>query len=132
MPLEGLPGRGLVAPARFRVAVASSDGRYVHQHFGRATEFQIFDVEGPRRTFVERRPSPGLCQGGEHTLDDLLRVITLLRDCQAVLASQIGPPVRQTLARHGIQSFAIPGPLASALKQVRATGFPGIVPDALS
>jgi len=114
------------------VAVASSDGKYVHLHFGRATEFQIFDVEGPRRTFVERRPSPGLCRGGEHTLGDLLRTITLLRDCQAVLAAQIGPQVRQALARRGIQPFAIPDSIPSALKQIRATGFPGVVPDALS
>jgi predicted Fe-Mo cluster-binding NifX family protein len=120
------------APARFRVAVASSDGHYVHLHFGRATEFQIFDVEGPRHTFVERRPFPGLCLGGEHRLGDLLRVITLLRDCQAVLATRIGPQVSQALARRGIHPFAIPASIPSALKQIRATGFPGVVPDALS
>jgi predicted Fe-Mo cluster-binding NifX family protein len=119
-------------PVRFRIAVASADGKYVHLHFGRTTEFQIFDVEGPRLTFVERRESPALCQGGEHGLDPLLQVIDRLRDCQAVLAAQIGPPVRQALSRQRIHAFAIPDTISSAVKKIRATGFPSVLPDAQS
>ena len=119
-------------PVRFRIAVASEDGKYVHLHFGRATEFQIFDVEGPRLTFVERRESEALCQGGEHNLGQLIRVIARLRDCQAVLAAQIGPLVRQALSRHRIHPFVIPDTIPSAVKKIRATGFPGVLPDAQS
>jgi predicted Fe-Mo cluster-binding NifX family protein len=117
---------------RFRIAVASTDAKYVHLHFGRTTEFQIFDVEGPRLTFVERRESPALCQGGEHNLGHLIQVIARLRDCQAVLAAQIGPMVREALSRHHIHPFAIPDTIPAAVKQIRATGFPGVLPDAQS
>jgi predicted Fe-Mo cluster-binding NifX family protein len=127
--MSSLPPAGEV---RFRIAVASADGKYVHLHFGRATAFQIFDVEGPRLSFVEQRESPALCEGGEHNLGQLIRVIGRLRDCQAVLAAQIGPQVRKALTANRIHPFAIPDTIPSAVKKIRATGFPGVLPDALS
>ena len=48
-------------------------------------------------------------------------------------SSQLGAAaLEMALARRGIHPFAIPASIPSALKQIRATGFPGVVPDALS
>jgi predicted Fe-Mo cluster-binding NifX family protein len=108
----------------FRVAVASLDAKYVHLHFGRTPEFQIFDVEGPRLRFVETRRVPPLCEGGEHNLGSLIRVISKLRDCKAVLAAQIGPDVQRALAANHIFPYALPDTIPSAVNKLRATGFP--------
>jgi predicted Fe-Mo cluster-binding NifX family protein len=123
MPSENLPA--------FRIAVASLDGKYVHLHFGRTTEFQIFDVEGSRLQFKESRKVPALCEGGTHDLGNLIRVIGKLRDCQAVLAAQIGPGVQKALTANHIHPFVIPDTLASAVKKIRSSGFPGTLADPL-
>jgi len=117
-------------PSRFRIAVASSDRKYVHLHFGRTTQFQIFDVEGSRLDFVECREVPALCEGGNHDLGQLIRVIGKLRDCQAVLAAQIGPGVQKALSRFGIHPFVFPDTIPSAVKKLRNTGFPSVHTDA--
>ena len=121
----------LQAPA-FRIAVASLDAKYVHLHFGRTPEFQIFDVVGSSLRFVEARKVHPLCEGGTHLLGDLIRTLGKLRDCQAVLAAQIGPQVRKALTANRIHPFAIPDTIPSAVKKIRATGFPGVLPDAQS
>jgi nitrogen fixation protein NifX len=114
----------------FRIAVASADAKYVHLHFGRTEAFQIFDVDDTRLAFVECRKVPPLCEGGTHDLGNLIRIIGKLRDCQAVLASQIGPGVRKALSANRIAPFVIPDSIPSAVKKLRRAGFPRVHPDA--
>lgn len=40
-----------------RVAVASADGRHVQEHFGQATRFMIWEVDGGTARLVETRSS---------------------------------------------------------------------------
>ncbi|MBP2045245.1 NifB/NifX family molybdenum-iron cluster-binding protein [Methanobacterium aggregans] len=53
-------------PISIRVAVASSDGKYVNQHFGHAGQFLIFDVDrSGNYEFLELRENVPSCKGGE-------------------------------------------------------------------
>jgi predicted Fe-Mo cluster-binding NifX family protein len=89
-----------------RIAVASSDGKFVNQHFGRATQFLILDVMGDSINIVELRenlPPCGASEYGGHDDDALARAIALIADCQAVLCSRIGIGTRSELLSHGIE-----------------------------
>lgn len=104
---------------KMRVAVASSDGKYVNQHFGRATQFLIFDLlEGQEKAFVELRLNQPSCNWEAPSEPGHKRTIELLADCQAVVVSMIGGAATQTLARHGLTAFQIPDFIEEALKQV--------------
>jgi predicted Fe-Mo cluster-binding NifX family protein len=72
-----------------RVALASRDGVVVHQHFGKATHFQIYDIEDGASRFVEVRENTPTCSANGEEAH--IRVLSLLSDCQAVVVSRIGP-----------------------------------------
>jgi nitrogen fixation protein NifX len=106
----------------WRVAAASSDGKYVNQHFGRATQFLIFDLEedGGHR-FVELRSNQPSCSwetAEEPEAPKHGQTIGILADCQAVLVSRIGAAAEATLNAHGIKAFVIPNFIDEALGQV--------------
>ncbi|MDD3248411.1 MAG: NifB/NifX family molybdenum-iron cluster-binding protein [Methanosarcina sp.] len=44
-----------------KVAVVSSDGKVINQHFGKAPLFYIFDVGGGKIQFLEVRECTPLC-----------------------------------------------------------------------
>jgi nitrogen fixation protein NifX len=93
----------------FRVAVASSDGKVINQHFGRAGQFLIFDLSENGYDFYELRKTAPVC-GSEETHDDLLQLtVNCLADCQVVLVSRVGPGAEEALRQSGIRVFAIPG-----------------------
>ena len=96
-----------------RIAVASSDGKFINQHFGRATQFLIFDLESntPKNDyqFVELRPNKPSCNWGEPEEAAHLQTIQNISDCQTVLVSQIGPGALAVLADHGICAVTIFG-----------------------
>ena len=52
-----------------RVAVASSDGKYINQHFGHAHQFLIFDVQGEHdyKFLGNSRTLLPSCNGGDHS-----------------------------------------------------------------
>lgn len=98
------------------VAVASSDGVSVNEHFGRAAVFYIYEVndDGSFRLTEERaiaRPSPDEPEAG-HGAD---ATIEQLSDVHAVLVAQIGPGAQSSLNRKGVRSFALGGPIDRAL-----------------
>ncbi|HWI55256.1 MAG TPA: NifB/NifX family molybdenum-iron cluster-binding protein, partial [Desulfobacteria bacterium] len=75
----------------YKIAVASSDGKVVNQHFGRATQFLIFDIKDGSYQFNELRKTSPFCKDREHDDDSLQKTVELVSDCKAVLVSQIGP-----------------------------------------
>lgn len=91
----------------YKVAVASSDGKVINEHFGRATQFLIFNVEGNKTEFVELRKTVPFCNSGEHDDNKLLSSAELLTDCRAVLVAQIGNGAVQALRSKGVEAFDI-------------------------
>ncbi len=103
----------------FKVAVASSDGKYVNQHFGVVQQFLIFEIddEGEYK-FLELRKNIPACEVGGHTDEAMARSVELISDCDAVLASQIGPGAVNALAARGIEAYVAPTFIDQALKEL--------------
>lgn len=111
----------------FRVAVSSADGKTVHQHFGRTTQFLIFEVAGSGIRFLERRENLPPCgtsteEDGGHDEDRMSQTIDVVADCHAVVAAQIGYGAVQRLAVRNIQAYIIPDFIDSALKRLAGSG----------
>ncbi len=94
-----------------KLAVASTDGKVVNQHFGRAERFFILsgDEESGVWKFLEERKVTPVCKGGDHEDADLLRNVNALSDCTYVLVSRVGQRAERELEKAGIQIFEIPG-----------------------
>ncbi|MDR3313710.1 MAG: dinitrogenase iron-molybdenum cofactor biosynthesis protein [Oscillospiraceae bacterium] len=99
-----------------RVALASSDGKVVNQHFGRAEVFYILDI-GEQITFVEARKTQPLCNDFGHDANALAASVALLGDCQAVFAAKVGVGAAQALFAAGLRVFEAPGAVLADIKE---------------
>lgn len=93
------------APARL-VAVATKGGGRVNQHFGHASEFQVYEVDHDGVRFVGHRKVDNYCQGGwgdDDVLEDNL--IPTLAGIEAVFVSKIGSCPKKDLAAAGIAAI---------------------------
>jgi predicted Fe-Mo cluster-binding NifX family protein len=118
-----------------RIAVGSSDGVSIDQHFGSGEKFYIFELlEDGTSKIVETREivqedsnlevenvdeaehsscngggggcgSGSGCGSGAHNEPGLLNKVTLLSDCDAVLVNQIGKSAEKLLLKNGISAF---------------------------
>jgi predicted Fe-Mo cluster-binding NifX family protein len=103
----------------YKIAIASSDGKVINQHFGKATQFLIFDVDDNKDyKFNELLEVTPFCSDGEHEDDRLNKAIERLSGCRAVLVSQIGMVAAATLKVKGIDSFDIHGLIESSLEKL--------------
>jgi len=85
------------------VAVATEGQGRVNQHFGHATEFQIFEVSRKEALFVGHRRVDLYCQGGYGEDEQLPSIVNAINDCHAVLVSKIGACPRDELKAAGIE-----------------------------
>ncbi len=103
----------------FRVAAASSDGGYtVDTHFGRATDFYIYQFFEDEWVYVEKRSVKPVCQNGVHSRIEMEKTVDLFSDCQYVTASRIGAGANALLTQKGIVAMALPGDLIEALNKI--------------
>ena len=84
------------------VAVATQGGGRVNQHFGHATEFQVFEVDATGVRFAFHRRCDNYCVGGFGEEDKLDLVIAALEGVDTILCAQIGECPREALAAAGI------------------------------
>ncbi len=112
----GIPNQGL-----YRIAVASKTGHLVDHHFGHATEFAIYQVDGENFVLLERRRVGRYCTGLE-ACDGVgfpkERVIEMVADCQAVVAMRIGYQAEQRLLARGIYGLSLYDTVTNALVRV--------------
>ena len=85
------------------VAVATEGHGKVNQHFGHATEFQIYEVSSREALFVGHRRVDLYCQGGYGEDEQLPSIVGAINDCHAVLVSKIGACPRDELTAAGIE-----------------------------
>jgi nitrogen fixation protein NifB len=88
---------------RVLVAVATKGQGKVNEHFGHASEFQIYEVSASGALFVGHRRVDHYCQGGWGEEEQLPSIIDAINDCHAVLVSKIGRCPREELAAAGIE-----------------------------
>ncbi len=104
----------------YKVAVASSDGKVINQHFGRSKVFIIFEVDNDEWAFQENRANTPPCGFGDHSEDAMQRTIDLVSDCSIVLISKIGPVAEQKLNSKGIKAYMMPVLIPNALNKLIA------------
>ena len=102
-----------------RVAIGSADGKFVHEHFGRATRFQIFDLNGDMLRFVETRLAEPACQRDGHDDRQLERVVDLVSDANVVLVAAIGPAAEAALFARGIRAYVVQDFIPDALRALQ-------------
>jgi len=85
------------------VAVATKGGGRVNQHFGHASEFQIYEVGAGGAVFIGHRRVDHYCQGGWGEDEQLPSIVQAINDCHAVLVGKIGACPRDELAAAGIE-----------------------------
>ena len=101
--------------AGLRIAVVSTDGTNVNDHFGMAKRFLIYDCND-KITFVEERPTETYSVGDlEHTFDPerFGLVSALLKDCSKIYVTQIGEVPASKLKELGIEPVIYEGPIAN-------------------
>lgn len=103
-----------------RIAVASTDGKVVNQHFGRAEKFYILtgDSENYSFHYEEERTAIPVCQGGDHEEAEMTRAVKNLSDCRYILVSRIGMRARNECEKNGISVFEIPDEIEKAVEKL--------------
>jgi nitrogen fixation protein NifB len=88
------------------MAVATSGGGVINQHFGHAREFLVYEASMTDVRFIGHRKVDLYCSGGDSCGDaetTLERIIRTLDGCEAVLCSRIGFEPWEQLEAAGIQ-----------------------------
>jgi nitrogen fixation protein NifB len=104
--------------AKHRVAVATSDGRNVDQHFGQTKEFWTFDVQDGKLTPVGKvRTDPFLEEsmfGSQHR-NKIEGMVAALIGSDIVLTSGFGERAEAEIRARGMHPYKKEGPLEEAV-----------------
>lgn len=104
---------------KYRIAVATSDGIVVNQHFGRAGKFQIYQIRQDNTAeFYEERQVVPICEGGNHDEGKLKESAERLWDCKYVLVSRIGQGAAAFLEKEGIIPMELPGIIEESITRL--------------
>ncbi len=103
-----------------RIAVASTDGKLVNQHFGRADKFYILDTDEEIASYklVEERQIQPVCFNGDHDQSQMKESVWELSDCQYVIVSRVGMRARNELETCGIYVYEIPGIIEKSVNKL--------------
>ena len=123
---------------KYKVAVASSDGKTVDSHFGHAQSFLIFEVDEESGAYedVEERDVRAACSGGgcggaqkgdspcgghngavegASPMDEIAKVLS---DVDYVLVARIGPHAVRALAKYDVTAYDIVLPIDEAIRKI--------------
>ena len=108
---------------KYKVAVATSDGKSVDSHFGHVSVFSVYEVDEETGEFEELDPieTGAACQGAEcggKGGGQMERNAEALSEVQYVLAAKIGPHAIQALARKGVSAFDVALPVGEAISKI--------------
>jgi len=93
---------GAHSDIKMLIAVATKGSGKVNEHFGHASEFQIYELSTAGAKFVGHRRVDLYCQGGYGEEDTLATVIRAINDCHAVFVAKIGGCPKNDLKAAGI------------------------------
>ena len=95
-----------------QVAIASSQGTRVDQHFGKTDNFLIYSLDKTGLTLEEQRKVDPLSTGDKNhsfDLEKFTQVYGALSDCKRVYCAKIGARPKNELARRGIETVEFTG-----------------------
>ena len=104
----------------YRIAVASTDGIVVNQHFGHAERFHIIelDAETEKYEYTETRKVERVCQGHYHHDSSFDKVIDVLSDVHAVVVAKIGAGASQQLESRRLTVYEAPFPIEPIVEKI--------------
>lgn len=102
----------------YLMALATSTGQDVDEHFGRASRFDVYRVQYGYFAFIESRTVQPACQHPGHDDARLHEAVLCLSDCAAVVCAQIGPGAQAVVEGAGISCYELAAPVREAIKQV--------------
>jgi len=109
-----------MAVLKMRIALASSSGEEVDLHFGRASQFLVYEYSGGKPRFLERR-TVEISEPGKH---QWMKALDAIRDCDVVIAVQAGLRGKVGIEDAGIKFVADEGPVEEVLERwIRHTEF---------
>jgi nitrogen fixation protein NifB len=85
------------------VAVATSGGGRINQHFGHAREFQVYEASPAGVRFIGHRKVEQYCEGGWGEDASLDATLSLLDGIAAVLCSKVGHCPQEALREAGVE-----------------------------
>lgn len=100
------------------IAVTSTDGVMIDQHFGHAERFLVYDVEGGTIASSSERPVSRYCSyDPDHPLrtNVLEEIVDSLQGCRVILTHRIGEAPRQYLESRGFEIFELSGNVTDAV-----------------
>jgi nitrogen fixation protein NifB len=74
----------------YRVAVASRSSEVVDQHFGKCTQFLIFNLLEDKVELLEKRDNVPACNTKDKREGTLLNTCNVISDCNFVIVKKIG------------------------------------------
>jgi nitrogen fixation protein NifX len=114
-----------------KVACATTDGKNIDEHFGRAGMFAIYEyADGGFRFFELRKFADGMDKAVVDTRDRgplhdsaVQDKVDRLADCKLIYLTEIGGPSAARLVKKGIMPMKVkePHPIESALDQLAET-----------
>ncbi len=99
-----------------RIAIASTDGITVNEHFGRADRFLIYELEGESLEMLEEREIEPLSVGDpKHAFDKMrfTHIADQINDCKKVFVMKIGDKPAEELTKLGIEPVVFEGAISS-------------------
>ncbi len=105
---------------KFRIAIASTDGIVINQHFGHAERFHIVELDTEENIFyfLESRNVPRVCQGHEHQEQSFETVLKILHDIQVILVAKIGQGASAWLESRGMTVYEAPFLIEPVLQKI--------------
>ena len=108
-----------------KVAITSSDGAVIDQHFGHCSEFRIAEIESSGQwKIAEVRKTERTCNNFSHSEAHVQEVVKLLSDCRYLLTYRIGFYPYSLFRSRGIDCLETPTEepvtIAWAMERLRA------------
>ena len=106
-----------------RAAVASSDGKIVNKHFGKADCFLIFELHDGEFRYIEKRNTVPCCNMWTHEESSFENTAKALSDCSVIIVGHIGRDAADFMENRGFAVYEAPFPIRAVLdKLVKESG----------
>jgi len=99
-----------------QIAIVSTDGQTVDDHFGKAERFLIYEADGSAPVFIEARSVRPFTSGDKGHAFNRSRfeaVLTALTGCKEVYCTKIGDKPAEELHKAGIEPVLYDGPIVA-------------------
>ncbi|WP_461247851.1 NifB/NifX family molybdenum-iron cluster-binding protein [Treponema sp. R6D11] len=100
-----------------KIALASSDGKFVSKHFGNTPSFVIAEADDKKWTYIEKRDNSPACGKDGHSQERFNESAKLIGDCGVVICSRIGNFAQNGLKALNIQPIEKPGFIEDILNE---------------